>query len=66
VVRWLPVALVALGAVTGTVIIPGAVGLSVFFAGDQILNWVQDWYRRETRAPTRTWRSKAHPRRRRW
>ena len=33
VVRWLPVALVALGAVTGTVIIPGAVGLSVFFAG---------------------------------
>lgn len=45
VVRWLPVALVAIGAVTGTVIIPGAVGLSLFFAGsDQILNWVQDWY----------------------
>jgi len=52
VVRWLPVALVALGAVTGTVIIPGAVGLSVFFAGtDQILNWVQDWYTKGDTSP---------------
>lgn len=39
IVRWLPVALAAVG------LIPGAVGLSLFFASiDQAVNWAQDWY----------------------
>ena len=39
IVRWLPVALAAVG------LIPGAVGLSFLFASlDQVMNWAQDWY----------------------
>lgn len=39
IVRWLPVALAGVG------LIPGAVGLSLFFASvDQVINWAQDWY----------------------
>lgn len=39
IVRWLPVALASVG------LIPGAVGLSLFFAAvDQLVNWAQDWY----------------------
>lgn len=45
IVRWLPVALAAIG------LIPGAVGLSLFFASvDQVVNWAQDWYAADPRA----------------